>query len=365
MKDADIMIVVGAMLGAAILATGQQTGNEWKLRYAGDSDRVHFSVDRYTRFSHWAFGSDVPLSRFRGFSLSMLDLGGPAKFEYVADAGKLVCKGNFSWSRGTGTFTFVPSPEFAAEMTKLGYDAPTADQAFDMMASNVGLDFARGIRDAGLEASTSQLLQLHNHGLTLDYIRDVQRAGYRDFRAQDYIDVRNHGVTADFLHDLKTAGYNLTSRQIIDLRMHGVNAEFMGDLKQAGYDLPVGEITELRMHGVDGRFVGDLKTYGLHPKASDLVQFKMHGVTPEFLRELKDSGYGEISEEQIVQLRNHGVGPEFIREASAMGYRFTPQELTDLQMHGVNADYLRRLKESGMRNLDAQQIAKLKMHGVD
>ena len=365
MKDPDIMIVVGALLGAAILATGQQTGNEWKLRYAGDSDRVHFSVDRYTRNSHYAFVQDVPLSRFRGFSLSMLDRGGPAKFEYVSDAGKLECKGSFSWSRGSGTFTFVPSPEFAAEMTKLGYDAPTADQAFDMMASNVGLDYARAVHDAGLEASTSQLLQLHNHGVTLDYIRDVRRAGYSDLRAQDYIDLRNHGVAADFLHDVKTAGYNLTSRQMIDLRDHGVNAEFMGDLQQAGYDLPAGEITELQNHGVDGRFVRDLKAYGLRPKASDLIQFKMHGVTPEFLRELKDAGYGEISQEQIVQLHDHGVGPEFIRQASALGFHFTPQELTDLQMHGVNAEYLRRLKESGMRNLDAQQIAKLKMHGVD
>jgi len=36
-----------------------------------------------------------------------------------------------------------------------------------------------------------------------------------------------------------------------------------------------------------------------------------------------------------------------------------------LQMHGVDGAYLRRLQDAGMRNLNAEQIAKLRMHGVD
>ena len=36
------------------------------------------------------------------------------------------------------------------------------------------------------------------------------------------------------------------------------------------------------------------------------------------------------------------------------------QELIDLKMHGVGATYLRNLKHSGMRNLSAQQIARLR-----
>ena len=40
-------------------------------------------------------------------------------------------------------------------------------------------------------------------------------------------------------------------------------------------------------------------------------------------------------------------------------------EIVSLRIHGVDADYLRRLRDSGMRNLSAAQVEKLKIHGVD
>lgn len=365
MKDADVMIVVGALVGAAILATGQETGREWKLRYADSPSQVHFTVERSYRNGHSIFSRDVPLSNFRGLSLDTLNAGGPAHFEYVNDAGRLVCKGSFAWSRGSGSFTFVPNPGFTTELAKLGYDPPNDDQLFSMMMEDANLDFARGVHDAGLNASINQLMELRTHGITLDYIRETQRAGYRSFRAKDFIDIKIHGVPTEFLHDLRTAGYDLTAQQVIELRIHGVNSEFMGDLKQAGYNLSTAQITELKIHGVDSRFIRDLKSYGLQPRASDIVQFKIHGVSPEYLKELKDAGYGNLSESQITELKIHGVSTKFVRQASDLGYHFSPQDLTELQIHGVNAEYLQRLRDSGMRNLDAQQIAKLKMHGVD
>ena len=57
--------------------------------------------------------------------------------------------------------------------------------------------------------------------------------------------------------------------------------------------------------------------------------------------------------------------PDFIREARDLGYRFTARELIELQIHGVGGDYLRNLKASGMRDLSAEQITRLKIHGVE
>jgi hypothetical protein len=64
-------------------------------------------------------------------------------------------------------------------------------------------------------------------------------------------------------------------------------------------------------------------------------------------------------------LRDHGVDTNFAREAKAMGYDFTPEQMTRLRDCGVNERYLQTLRDAGMRNLTAEQIAKLKMHGVD
>ena len=51
--------------------------------------------------------------------------------------------------------------------------------------------------------------------------------------------------------------------------------------------------------------------------------------------------------------------------SAGLGYQFTPRELIDLHAHGVSEDYLRNLRASGMTNLSAEQIVKLRSHGVE
>jgi hypothetical protein len=42
-ESSDVMIVIGALLAAAIFATGQDSSHEWKLRWSGSPDKVHFT----------------------------------------------------------------------------------------------------------------------------------------------------------------------------------------------------------------------------------------------------------------------------------------------------------------------------------
>jgi hypothetical protein len=80
---------------------------------------------------------------------------------------------------------------------------------------------------------------------------------------------------------------------------------------------------------------------------------------------MKDAGYGNLSADEMVQLRIHGVQTAFAKDARELGYGFTPEDLVQLLIHGVDGAYLRKIRDAGMRNLNAEQIAKLKMHGVD
>jgi hypothetical protein len=36
-----------------------------------------------------------------------------------------------------------------------------------------------------------------------------------------------------------------------------------------------------------------------------------------------------------------------------------------MRIHGVDGPYLKRLRDAGMRDLSAEQIEKLRIHGVD
>jgi len=325
------------VLVAGIIATGQETAQEWKIKRASDPDTVHFMIARRKAGSEWMNANDVPLSRFRGLMPEMIDRGGAVTFEYVQDAGSLICKGDIWRGRGSGSYTFSPNPQFVTELKRLGYDAPDEEQLFSMIMSGVTLEFARGVKDEGLRASTWELISLRNHGVTLNYIHDIREAGYDKLFADDVIALRNHGVKVEFLRELNESGYNLSTRQVVELSNHGVNS----------------------------RFIRDLKSYGLHPSASDIVDLRNHGVTPEYLKGLKDAGMGGLFTSEVIDLKNHGVPVEFVEDAKSMGYSFSTRELIELRNCGVNGLYLRRLKESGMRNLSASQIAKLKTHGVD
>ena len=302
--SSESMIVLGALL-LAVLMAGQESRNEWRVAYSRNPGMVHFEIQRASPGNRNSYSSDVPLSAFRGLNPGQ---SGPAKFEYIADAGTFVCQGRFSFGAGSGSYTFQANPRFVDDLQQLGYDTPREDQLFNMAVMQITLDFARGIRDAGLFATTDQLLELRTHGVTLPYIRETRNIGYRDFTPRDYIDMKIHGVNTEFLRALKHAGYDIASRQVIELKIHGIGNEY----------------------------IRDLGTFGLKPRPEDLVQMKIHGIEPDFIHDTRQ-----------------------------LGYNFATRELIDLKIHGVGSDYLRNLKASGMRSLSAQQITQLKIHGVE
>jgi hypothetical protein len=330
------LLVWGAVILAVLVAIGQEADQSWKMRANGSSDSVQFTIHSFRPGRNFTWSTGVPMSRFHNLPMSVLDHGGRAQFEYVTSAGKLVCKGTFSFSSGAGSFVFVPNPDFVSELRNLGYNTPDHDQIFEMLMSDVTLDYARVVRDAGLHATSGQLLELRHHGVDIEFLRDLREYG-KDFSASD----------------------------IIELRQHGVDGDYLRDLKRSGYDIPVSQIVELRQHGVSADFVRDLKSFGIHPRPEELVQFRQHGVSADFLSDLKAAGYDTLNADQVVQLRQHGVPADFAIQARELGYKFTPDELVTLHQHGVSAEYLQTLKQSGIRQLSADQIARLRQHGVD
>ena len=331
------LAILGVMAAATLLAFSEDWNAQWRITPSLSVDQVHFTVRHSNIHGNWSNSRDVPLENFRGFSLAMLASPGAAKFEYVADAGRLLCEGRFLVGTGSGSYTFTRDPAFVSALQQMGYDTPDDEQLFSMLMMDINRAFAREIRESGLRASTSDLIRLRIHGISLDYIREARQAGYQDFSADDYVQLRIHGVDTGLLRDLRTAGY----------------------------DLRAGDITQLRIHGVDSGYIRALKNYGLKPDAQDLTQMRIHGVMPEYLKGLKDAGYENLRAEEINQLRIHGVDTGFVRQARRLGYDFTPEELAQLRIHGVDGAYLQRLQDAGMRNLNAEQIAKLRMHGVD
>jgi hypothetical protein len=330
-------VIAGAVILEALTAPGTGlSGRGWKLSRSGEPGMVHLTLERSRPGSRSITSSDVPLTNFHGFSLDMLDRSGPAKFTYVQDAATLACTGKFGWGRGSGDFTLTPNPEFKTELSRLGFATPGQDELFLLVITGTNLDFIREVRGAGIASSLQDILDMAGHGINSQYIHDVARTGYRNLRAEDYIELRDHGVEPRFLQELKDAGYQIAANQVV----------------------------ELKDHGVDSNYVRDLGAYGLRPEPSELVSMRDHGVAPDYLRAVRDAGLGAIRADETITLRDHGVSREFVMEVHDLGYTFAPGELVELHDHGVDGKYLRTIRDSGIRNLNAGQIVQLHDHGV-
>ncbi len=67
----------------------------WKLTRDSSLSKVQFSLISRDDLDNDRMNTEsVPLSSLTGFSLSQLDHDGPVKFEYVRDAGRIVCEGS-------------------------------------------------------------------------------------------------------------------------------------------------------------------------------------------------------------------------------------------------------------------------------
>lgn len=308
MKRSLAVVALGVFGLCAALGFAAKWDEEWRIKPAHDAGKVRFSLERIKPGSHWNMSTDLPIESFRGLTMATVEKGGKAKFEFVRDAGRLVCEGYFNNGYGIGEFQFIANASYAAELQKLGYESPDDRQLFSMTMSDVSLDFARGVKAANVPSTTNQLLEMRIHGVTLDYINQMRSGGYTTLTAKDYVEMKIHGVTP----------------------------ELIAELKKAGYDLPAKKVVEMKIHGISPEYIRQLHSFGLKPGASEIVQMKIHGVQPNF-----------------------------INEAKQLGYSFTSRELTQLKIHGVNGPYLSRLKSSGFKDLTADKIVKLKIHGIE
>lgn len=370
MKPWELTLIGGATLLFFTLNAQNREAQEWTLRRATDPKQVNLRLEVHQKsgrgWNHSSHTTDIPWASIQGLLPNQLDTGSTnAKFAIVRDAGRFLCEGITGMGRGTGSFRFVANPEYAEKLRQLGYTSPDSEQVFNMALHEISLDFARYVRDTGLRASTSELIELRIHGVTREYIAAMRGFGFTELVARDFVEMKIHGVQPEFVRGLKAAGYNLSSKEIVEMKIHGVTNEFMTELKQAGFSLSQREIVEMKIHGIDSRYIQELKGYGLNPPARDLVQMKIHGVQPAYLKALKDAGYANLSSQEVTNLKIHGVSPEFIRDTKGMGYNFTLKELTEMKIHGVNTPYLQKLRASGFKDLTAEKIVKLRIHGID
>jgi hypothetical protein len=274
-------------------------------------------------YDHSNWGHTVRADQFRGLDANAMAAGSetPARFQLARDAGTFDFTGTFLDGDGVGRFTFTPDASYVSRLQSMGVTSS--------------------------ELTDERLLSLASLDVSASFIHDMQALGYRE-SLERYVTFRIHGVSPDFVRAMQSAGYsNLSAEQLVTFRIHGVSPEFVRDMKAAGYDnLTAERLVTFRIHGVSTEFAKSMRDLGVKDLSGDqLVAMRIHGVSSDYVRELADLGYRDLSSEDLVRMRIHGVSTQFIRDLADAGYRNIPVEkLVAMKIHGVDADFVRKVK---------------------
>jgi len=80
------------------------------------------------------------------------------------------------------------------------------------------------LRKLGIEADEARLIAFRVHGVTPEFVHDVEKLGFGRPDPEQLVAMRVHGVTPAYIDKMKARGVkDLTIEQLISLRVHGID----------------------------------------------------------------------------------------------------------------------------------------------
>jgi len=297
------------VLGVVQSRAAELRSGNWTISKSKDPGQVEFSLSEHHHGGNSSDSSSWPVTSFPG-----VDFAKPGhqevRFTIARDAGKIDCEGFLNEGEGAGVFRFEPNPNYAREMSSLGFSVDE-EQQFDMAVQDVSLDFAQAMKNQGLDnLDAGKLITFRIFRVNAAFIHDLRTEGLPARDSEKLVAFRIHGVTPQMVHRLRQEGYSPDEETLVAMRIHGVTPEWMDQLRQRGYE---------------------------HVDLEKLIAFRIHGVTPEFIAKLEDLGYARPDPDQLIAMRIHNVTPEYIADMRARGLRdLTIDQLVEMRIHGID-----------------------------
>lgn len=257
----------------------------------------------------------------------------------------------------------APSP---AKDSRAG--AITAEDLEDFRTHGVTADFIRDIEGLGYtHASAATLISLRVHGISPDFLRGLNEVFAERISLDTAVELRIHGVGADFVKEMSRVFGRLSPDTAESLRIHGVSPDYVARFREQGYgSLTADEAITLRNHGVDAGAAAEFVKMGFpEPSLDELLVARNHGATVEYARGIRDAGMAVLDLDAMVSLRKHGVTPEYLKTMGTLGFsKISPDEAIALRNHGVTSDFLSGLRAAGYTGLSVDEAVALRNHGI-
>lgn len=262
------------------------------------------------------------------------------------------------------------TPEYISELQKYGFDDLDANEIIQFAIHDVDADFIKELHDMGFkDIDHNDIVQFSIHDIDANYVRELGENGLEDLDSDEIVQFAIHDVDADFIKELKDMGFDdLDEDDIVQFAIHNVDARYIKEIRENGFtDLRADEIVQFAIHNVDTDFIKELRDMGFDDlDENEIVQFAIHNVNARYIKEIRENGFTDLRADEIVQFAIHNVDTDFIREVSIMGFdNVDEQDIIQFAIHNVDSDYLQDLKRAGLQNFSPQEVVQASIHHVD
>ena len=145
------------------------------------------------------------------------------------------------------------------------------------------------------------------------------------------------------------------------------NPAFVTKMRELGYDniSPENQFL-MAVHDISISLARELRELkGRSLPFDELLSIGREGVNSDFIRGLRASGIEPKSEQQLAEMRRHGVSDHFIRELEALGYnRLSADELINMRKMVVTVAFIKEMEAIGYKHPPLGKLIAMKAQGV-
>ena len=165
-----ILVLAAAATGAARSGAGTIDGF-WAAIVSDSQVKFRLTVFGEEDRDEWNTTLSVPRTRLTG-----LEFDKEHSFKLVGDAGAIT----FTGMRGSGNFTFAPDAGFISFLEGKKFGRIDDKDLLFLLTGNIDKAFIQELERLGYtDVSSSRLVELAIHGVTLEYIKEMQAFGWK------------------------------------------------------------------------------------------------------------------------------------------------------------------------------------------